>query len=449
MSIKFSKYNIEIPVGTRVYLYNTLSGCSTLVSKEQLNYLKNIIVQFNEEDIEINKWTEVIRFLLDNGYVVAKEVDEIALALKKYDKIVTDMSQLSLVIAPSLQCNMNCYYCYEENKTDLSLKSDDSELLFNFIKSRLIKNGKLGITWFGGEPLLCKDFIVNASSNLVALCQSMNVTYSFRMVTNGYLLDSETAKELYDNGITSIQITFDGSRKEHNLVRQSELDKGNNKDSFDRITNNIKYASEFLKIIIRVNVSYKNIDNMSLLLKQLNEAGLVDKISQLYFYPVFNYKTSEPSANYLPQEGIHFTEKEFAAQERNLIDMALEQGFEIFTPLSLKVGFIGCYASHDNGFVIDHTGEIKKCDHDLGKNGTSISSLNNYNDICDTKVLQKWNEHRPENHQTCRECAFLPICYSYCPHSNLILPNSEPRCPSYKYNYKETFPLYLEQRSIN
>lgn len=444
MGIKLSRYNLEIPDSKGVYLFNTYRGTSVLLAPEQIQLIKEIVGR-TEAD-EASQWSSVIDFMVANGFMVPAETDELALAIDKYDSTIADTSALSLVIAPSLQCNMNCYYCYEGKTSDMSLGAQDMDSLLTFITSRLTEGGSLGVTLFGGEPLLSKPFIVEAATRLRDVCGRMGVAYAFRMVSNGYLLDEATAEELAACGITSVQVTFDGSRDEHDRVRRSSQDGQPRTASFDRILSNIASASRHLRVLARVNVSQLNIDKVRTLLEQLDEAALQDSISGIYFYPVFNYKASDSSSNYVPRKDLHFSMEDFALKERELIDLARTHGFNIFTPQIFEVGYLGCYASIANGFVIDHRGNIIKCDHELGAGASGRTSIRDFSHIDDDEDLSKWAAKRPESNASCRDCTFLPLCYAHCPHSNLVLPDRGPRCPSYKYNWQDVFPVYLQGR---
>lgn len=446
MGIRLSRYNLEIPDGNGVYLFNTYRGTSVLLSAEQLHLIKQIVSRIDAGSDEDGQWSAVIDFMAENGFVVPTQLDELAQAIDKYDSTIADTSAVSLVIAPSLRCNMNCYYCYEGKDSDTALGAHDLESLLTFITSRLTDGGSLGVTWFGGEPLLSKPFIVAAANRLREVCDRMGVTHAFRMVSNFYLLDEKTAEELAACGIASVQVTFDGSRDEHDRVRRASQEGRPPADSFDRILANIALAGKHLNILARVNVSQLNIDKIPTLLEQLAEAKLQDRLSGLYFYPVFNYKASDAASNYLPKENLHFSMEDFARRERALIDLARAHGFTLFTPLIFEVGYLGCYASIANGFVIDHRGTILKCDHELGAGGSGRTSIRDFSRIDDDTDLSKWAAQRPESNPSCRDCPFLPLCYAHCPHSNLVLPEREPRCPSYKYNWKDVFPIYLRGR---
>lgn len=444
MGNRLSAYNLEVPVKGRVYWYNTLTGASVLLSAKQLEILKENVVQ--DIPTGTNDWAAVISFLSRHGFIVSENSDELALAIEKYDRTITDKTKLALVIAPSLQCNMQCYYCYEGDKPDARLQVHDAEALTTFVRSRLSQNGKLSVTWFGGEPLMALDIVLEAARKLQELCVKANATYVFRMVSNGYLLDAGSAALLASHGITSVQVTFDGSQESHDLVRRSRIGREPSQPSFERIIANIRTASEYVRVLVRIHVSRINYTTIPLLIEQLAEADLADKVAGVYFYPVFNFNPADKSANYLPKSDIHFSMEQFGELEYRFIYLLLQHGFVPFTPVFFETDYLGCYASIENGFVIDYQGNIKKCDHELGDVSTGQNTIYDFSNIDNDTMITKWRALRPENYFSCRGCAFLPICYAHCPHSNLVLPDLEPRCPSYKYNWKEVFPIFLDRR---
>ena len=77
----------------------------------------------------------------------------------------------------------------------------------------------LSIDWYGGEPLLEMDLIKNMSKQFIAICQEKEVQYNSSMVTNGYHLTPQIAKELKELKVENIQITIDGPEDIHNARR--------------------------------------------------------------------------------------------------------------------------------------------------------------------------------------------------------------------------------------
>jgi len=446
MKLKTSRYNLNVESGTENYLLNTFSGAAIRLQEKELKSLTQVLDIIEEAGDVPSHQRMIADFLLAHGFVVPSQVNELERALDKYDQGRSDVSTLSLLITSTMKCNMGCFYCYQDRSNQNSLKPYDIDAIIRFVGSRLEPSGNLHVTWFGGEPLLAKDFIFEASVALMALVNSRKASYSANMVSNGYYLDNETTIALQKYKVKSIQVTFDGSQQDHDRTRRHLMPLSNRRvGSFFEIVKNLLFASDFLDVMIRVNVSRLNSGRIKMLIDELASAGLAEKVKGIYFHPVFNYKTSNPKANYQPKEGVHFSIQDYAELEVEYLTYAVERGFKINDPL--RPSYSGCSAVQKNSFIIDSSGEIKKCYNDLGRPGTAFTSLYAA-EYTDTSNLIPWDDYRPETNPGCGSCSFLPICYSNCPHRNINSPEAKPdKCPSYKYNWQRTLPLVLKQRA--
>jgi uncharacterized protein len=284
------------------------------------------------------------------------------------------------------------------------------------------------------------------------------------MVSNGYQLDADTARQLRDHRVSAIQITLDGAKEHHDTVRRHKSpasgrdqrgvipimsstaasEKGR-VGSYQTIVDNIGQACDFLGIGIRVNVSKRNASSIKHLIDELATMGLARKIRSINFAPLFNFKVSDPDKHYQPTDKVHFGMREFAVLEAELLEHAVLQGFSLQDWAGASNS--GCIAVSRNGFVIDSNGEVKKCDHELGEPGTALSSLRDPLFV-DHANERKWEQYRPEANIGCDACVLLPVCYSHCPHQNMTsTPEEADKCPSHKYNYERTLPLVLAQRA--
>lgn len=64
----------------------------------------------------------------------------------------------NIIIAPTLECNAHCFYCFENGFKKGKMSIETADRLVDYLQEHW--NGeKLGITWFGGEPLLAADII--------------------------------------------------------------------------------------------------------------------------------------------------------------------------------------------------------------------------------------------------------------------------------------------------
>ena len=76
----------------------------------------------------------------------------------------------------------------------------------SYIVKQIPKFQRVYISWFGGEPTLCKDTILELSHLVQSLQEKYKFDYCGQMTTNGYLLNLESFLDYYGAGITAYQI---------------------------------------------------------------------------------------------------------------------------------------------------------------------------------------------------------------------------------------------------
>lgn len=444
--LDFSRYTLHSHADEQHYLFNTLSGASLTLGDAQFETL-TAVIEVAGDDRQSAAERGIVDFMLESGLLVAAGTDELPAALAQYDEGRHRTDVMSVVITPSLSCNMSCFYCYQDRASSRRLSSGDIGAIVRFVAERLQDDGFLEITWFGGEPLLEQEFIAAASRELMALAASRNAGYGARMISNCYHLDAAAVAMLEAYKVERVQVTFDGPREAHDKVRRN-LDQATRtrEGSFARIVDNVRNASDRLTITARVNVTEFNVDAMPELIDELADAGLNDKLAGLYFSPAYSFKTTAPTVSYAPREGVHVGKEAFAEAEVGLMRHAAARGFTLHNPL--KAGYTGCVAVQANGFVIDADGEVKKCTNDVSRPATSFASIRSDSGSFDPEYTDRYEAFRPEDDAGCRSCSFLPVCYSACPQRNMLSEEDRrEKCPSYKYNWQQTLPMLMAQQS--
>lgn len=111
----------------------------------------------------------------------------------------------------TMGCNMRCGHCGSSCAQALSDELNTEEALK--LCDQLVKIGLKWVTLSGGEPLTRKDVF-----QLVERLSSQGVAVN--MITNGWLLDQETAHKLKTSGISTVAISIDGTEKIHDKVRK-------------------------------------------------------------------------------------------------------------------------------------------------------------------------------------------------------------------------------------
>ena len=130
---KESFYNIEImnQENGKVLIYNSVSNTLAWFTKEVYN-------SFREKN-NIKK-EEILPDIIRCGFVVPREKNEYAGLM--YEKRMTAYNQqpqyLHYVIAPTMNCNYRCKYCFELNYTNRNRMDDETvQATIDFIKNQV------------------------------------------------------------------------------------------------------------------------------------------------------------------------------------------------------------------------------------------------------------------------------------------------------------------------
>ncbi len=166
---KLSKYNFFFKTkGGENLAFNGISGGFAKVKdkKRVMRFIENPNAEKRDE-----KDSKIFNSLLKGRFILHSNVDELSILKMRFWNSRFNKNSLGLTIAPTLNCNFACVYCYERERGSnlvLNMTKEKAENLVKFI-SKQIKNGikKLSIAWYGGEPLLNLD-IINLSSPFLA-----------------------------------------------------------------------------------------------------------------------------------------------------------------------------------------------------------------------------------------------------------------------------------------
>ena len=211
--MKVSKYNFIIPFDEKTSLiYNTLSNAFIKISNEYLYYLENN----NLDPLKLKN--SIVQQLYKGRFLIEKNFDELAFLQYKYDSQKYNKDVMTLTIAPTLNCNFDCHYCFE-NKEIGQIDDVIEDKILQLINNNINKIKLLRINWFGGEPLLAKNKVMSITRAIDRICKNNNVSIQFSIITNGYNIDEIIAKFFKEYKFKNIQITLDGPREIHDKKR--------------------------------------------------------------------------------------------------------------------------------------------------------------------------------------------------------------------------------------
>lgn len=352
--------------------------------------------------------TELEKMLNQQGMLLCKkEVDEVLENTDDYFK-----NCLMLIIMPTESCNFRCIYCYEDHQNKF-MERDTVESVKKFLINHGNEYKQISIGWFGGEPTLCKDIILEINELVKKIMDYNQELFMFTITTNGYLLNSDTFIEYYRSGITSYQITIDGWKQDENRPLT------NGGKTFDTIIKNLDAIHNLPKqynfsITIRHNIladdndvswynyldeKYGDDERFCILVCTVNDMGNNDVKKLNLLKGVQRYQAVDKHVNYIETLKI---------RSENVSKRSVELGRNL------------CYASYQNGYVIRADGRIEKCTVFQDHPDNQIGYLDkNGNLIIDTEKNQIWSKLDLTNQ--CYSCNKVFSCMNkMCPMQRVI-----------------------------
>jgi uncharacterized protein len=191
-------------------------------------------------------------------------------------------------------CNLQCTYCaYRELYTNYDKRENQyadpskARILIDFIIEKLqtpsnkSPHKKVMIGFYGGEPLLNMDFIMDIVS-YTKQRETEYITFKYMMTTNGVLLKKHL--EFFVKYDFEIMVSLDGS-KENNAYRIYH----NGKSSFDTVYENMIYIRDHYPVFFSNNILFNsvihNLNNrqevFSFFQKEFNKAPLFSSVSDV------------------------------------------------------------------------------------------------------------------------------------------------------------------------
>ena len=408
--------------------FNSLS-CGLAIVDENYERLQRAIAEgASTEDI-----SEVLAAAQRGNFVVESEKDELLDYETKRSAQKFSTRSIGLTIAPTLDCNFKCLYCYETRRHG-KMTDDTQKGIVEFVKCRATDIKNLEVTWYGGEPLLCMDIISTLSREFQNISSEHAIKYNSFIITNGYLLTKKSVEDFKRCCITGAQVTIDGPKETHEFRRVNR----NGSGSFDTILNNVNMLLQNgIEIILRVNVDKSNESQVDRLIEFLSE-NLVSKNVKITFGQVSAYtdacKGIEPSC---------YGNSEFARKILEFYRSLEQYGFgesNRFPYPYAKLSY--CCAEQMSSFVVDPDGNLYKCWNDVGNKDSAVGNIKDRGlDLASYKCGAWLLRTLPEK---CRQCNILPICAGGCPHVTNVLkkPNA---CDLIRYNIEETMQTYYER----
>jgi uncharacterized protein len=389
---------VFIPNGSRLYT----------ISEEVEQRVTSLMDIMDEEGLQ----NEFIRLGLDAPEYISNEPLQ-----------SPPLYALSLAIAQ--KCNMGCTYCYaDQGDFGGPTKNMSLETAFKAI-DLLVKdcpeNGKAQLTFLGGEPLINRKAIREATVYAEKIAKQKNIQINYSITTNGTLVTESDAAFFEEYGF-SVTVSLDGIGENHDLNRPMKGGKG----SYDTIIKNIQpllSLQKKMQVSVRVTVTPEN-SNLPAILDEFIQMGF----HGVGFSPLLR---SSNGKNEMNEEqlsimlenmiacGLNFEKNVLEGKRYPFLNMVnalkeISKGTHRPYPCGAGAGYMGVSADEDlfacHRFV----------NEDIGKMGDLNKGVN-------SELQNNWLSSRHVNKQEpCSQCWARYLCGGGCHHE--VIEKGRPAC---------------------
>ena len=424
--MKASHYNRILQASDGTWLaFNAWTTALAEIEPDQIEFLRRLLAEPDRTPCDTAEKRAMREGLLEARFLIDDEVDELATAKADLLRDRLRVDQLHLTIAPTMDCNFRCDYCFEEH-LKVSMSKHVQDKLLEFTTEKLAAAQALYVTWYGGEPLLPRAFPVleRLSEKFIEHCRPRDIDYQAHLVTNGFFLDRPKLERMVELGVNKVQVTLDGPPAKHDQRRHLVSGRG----TFERILQNLKDTVDLAEFQVRINVDARNSMEAIEVVEILVREGLGHKV-RAYLAQV----THDGAACGNIQE-LCYSSQDFARMEVEVYREAGRRGLPLSRyPFRLAGAF--CTADRLNGYVVAPNGLLFKCWHEVTMSPErSIGSLLDGQQPAQRAVEDRWLSWDALSKSGCRSCDVMPLCHGGCPLEAMRHPERDRgACEQYKY----------------
>lgn len=390
--MKKSYYLFEEEIDKDIYLYyNTAYNTFLLLNKEKH-------IRFDKDDLNNIKNIDPLFYqkLKDNHFIISDETTEYESIAYLKKKMLFDSSMYQIVINTTLDCNLDCWYCYENRVSGSKLHDNIIEAIKKNINLEFDSSAfnTLKISFFGGEPFLHFEGIQEVLLYAKTFCKTKGVTLIADFTTNATLISQKHINFLRDY-TCHFQITIDGDRETHNTIKKEKL---HPTDTYQKTLDALRLINDQIKhhvIAVRVNFDNRTLQNIDNIINDLIFLNRED--TYVILKKVWQIPTDKVNKPLLLEAIQKFLDNDF------LLDYYV-----------MPKGCV-CFAERHRQVLFNYDGKIFKC--------TTISSFNNKNSLgsldintggihWDNNKMAAWmKDIQPEQ---CIQCKWYPACLGIC-----------------------------------
>lgn len=413
MKKSFYNFFYEHEKTGEIIAYNSRFNSLALISSENYELFKTDRLDLATDQLLID--------LKKGGFIIEDSIDELDMLSYQMLNNRFNSKSLALTIAPTLDCNFACLYCYEKGSScGMEMNEEVKKAIIEMVKNNIDSYNSVSITWYGGEPLLALDCVTSMTDEIRNICSEKKKYFSAGIITNGYLMTKDVISKLKELELSYIQVTLDGTKDTHDLRRPLISGGG----SYDQIINNLfNTVDELSNISLRVNLDKNNQNEIYDVLELLKNSKLNGKI---HIYPGYVEPTNNCYSNDTCLQYSIFTDIEYKFTEESVKSGSSNSFIHKYPKLKTNI----CGADNLNSVVISPNGDLYKCWSDIGRSDYKIGNVLT-KESTNHNILFGYMLYDPKYDKECSECKFLPICMGGCPRRRID--KMENRCTEQKF----------------
>ena len=163
------------------------------------------------------------------------------------------------------KCNLKCTYCYENNKSAVSMSDETVRDMISFISERYDVSDYNMINFHGGEPMIAFGRIIDIIDTL----SGKGLVFHYSLTTNALLLDEEKLKMLSARDVY-ISVSIDGDKYAHDMCRKKKDGTG----SYDEVISKLPLIKQYFpRFRIRMTIAAALSDRLYDSVMSVSQAG--------------------------------------------------------------------------------------------------------------------------------------------------------------------------------
>lgn len=396
-TMKKSRYNIILREENTSLIYNSFTNTYVALSNAVCDAFSTLSVgEFSKT------YGTSYERMCEEGMIIPDKRDELSVIRYRNKVSAFGSRELRVVIYPTQDCNLKCWYCYERHIAGTRMSMDVAGRVEKFFR-KSVESGSFDdytVTFFGGEPLT--DFNTIAYPLLVRIKKTVedaSKRFSCSFVTNASLMDDDVITKIADIK-PHLQITLDGGRRHHDKIRMWKKGDAPTYDHIIWALHKLAEKTDGERFFLTLRINY---DNESL--RSVPE--ILDSIKDIDRKKIF-----------IHFERVWQTENDSTECHRELLKEImwkfLREGFCV-NQGSFNGAPYSCPSDTNGSIIINYDGTLHKC------NGRTLSRNTQYGvlgedgslDVDDDLLARRLAVATFENEE-CLKCKMLPVCMGPC-----------------------------------